>query len=41
MWITFAGFRIYPVMQREKYSGPARDQHLLDPFSPLHHQWAA
>ena len=23
MWITFAGFRIYPAMEREKYSAPA------------------
>jgi hypothetical protein len=41
MWITFAGFRIYPVMEREKYSALARDHPLLDPFSPLHHQWTA
>jgi hypothetical protein len=38
MWITFAGFRIYPVMEREKYSALARDHPLLDPFSPVHHQ---
>jgi hypothetical protein len=41
MWITFAGLRINPVMEREKYSAPARDHPLLDPFSPLHHQWTA
>ena len=41
MWITFAGFRIYPVMEREKYSALARDQPTLDPFFPLHHQWTA
>ena len=41
MWITFAVFRIYPVMEREKYGALARDHTLLDPFSPLHHQWTA
>jgi len=38
MWITFVGFRTYPAMEREKYSAPARDHPLLDPFSLLHHQ---
>jgi hypothetical protein len=41
MWITFAGFRIYLAMEREKYSAPAGDHPLLDPFSLLHHQWTA
>jgi len=39
--ITFAGFRIYPAIEREKYSAPARDHPLLDTFSLLHHQWTA
>jgi len=41
MWITFAGFRIYPARVREEFSAPARDHPLVDPFSPLHHQWTA